>query len=80
MKPRIKRSVMLGLLLGMVLSLLFSCKKQKEVVAPRPDTEEAISIQSEPVEVKSPEIGDEVAETATQLFPKNLSKAPVLLS
>ena len=70
MKHTIKKSVKPVILLCLVISFLFSCKKEKEEVVLQPPAEEAISINSSPVEAESPVLGNEVEETGALLFPE----------
>jgi hypothetical protein len=67
MKPTIKKSTLLNMLLGLSISLLFSCKKENKEVDLQPLNEEAIDIK--PMLAESPELGKKVEETGFLPFP-----------
>ena len=71
MKHTLTTPVKKSLLLCLAISLLFSCKKEKEelTVAPAPATESATSLKSNPITAESPVIDRKVEETSASLFP-----------
>lgn len=68
---QIKKFVMQGLLLCLMVSFFFSCKKEKTETATPPVVEEAeVVIGSIPVEGEMPALDNQLEETSAQLFPK----------
>ena len=69
MKPTINKSGISGILLCLVISFLFGCKKVMEETAIEPLSEEAVPIKSIPVAAESPALNNKLEETGAPLFP-----------